>query len=118
MIELHPFAAGKKWFLEGDEQVGGEGDIVGNGHEFEYDVDGEIDLTELSFGGLIRTIENKHMEYLADFDDVLESVDIGCDQDDVVVGECLQQGDDSDEGTRMLPAFATWEVEDGEKQAD
>lgn len=118
MIELHPAAAREEGLLEGDQQVGREGDVVCDGHQLKDYVDGEVDFAELALGWFAQPVEHEHVENPVDVDEVLELVDVDSNQYDVVVGQGLQQRDDGDESTRVFSALPAHVVQQGKQNTD
>lgn len=72
----------------------------------------------MSLGGLVRTIEDKQMKNLTNFYYMLESIDISCDQHNIVIRKCFKKRDDSDEGARMLSAFPTSKIKDWKEKTN
>lgn len=118
MIELHSFFSCKKRFLERNEQISWECYVVSYGHELQYDIYGKVDFAELSLGRLVRTIEDKQMKNLTNFYYMLESINIGCNEHDIVIRKRFKKRDDSDERARMFSAFPTSEVQDRKEKTN
>lgn len=104
--------------LQRHEEIDRERDIVGNGTELQHHIQRVINLAKLCRRGFLGLIERNEIENIGDIDIALELVDIDGDQDDVVVGKCLEEGDFRDQVGGMLAALFLDVVEGGDQEAD
>ena len=118
VIKLHSLFTRIEWEFQGDEQVNGESNIIGDRAEFENHVKAIVDLAKLSVGRLIRLIESNQIKDILDIDITLELVNVHCDQDHVVVRKGLKKGNFADETGRMLAALFLQVVQSWDQQAD
>lgn len=104
--------------LQRHEEIDRERDIVRDGTEFQHHIQRIINLAKLRGCGFFGLIERNEIEDIGDIDIALELVDIDGDQDDVVVGKCLEEGDFRDQVGGMLAALFLDVVEGGDQEAD